>query len=64
MATRGSKGTELQNKNESQILDLCAIVLETSLAAHRFLRHGQSERICANSLANRLRNRGMNVRQQ
>jgi hypothetical protein len=64
MATRGSKGTELQSKKESQILDLCAIVFETSLAAHRCLRHGHSERIYENSLANRLRKRGLNVRQQ
>jgi hypothetical protein len=64
MATKGSKGTELKSKNDSQILDPCAIVLETSLAAHRCLRHGHSERIYENSLANRLRKRRMNVRQQ
>jgi GxxExxY protein len=50
--------------NENQILDLCALVRETSLAAHRFLRHGHNEKIYENSLANRLRKRGMNVRQQ
>ena len=42
--------------NENQILDLCAIIREMSLAAHRFLRHGHSEKIYENSLANRLQN--------
>jgi GxxExxY protein len=50
--------------NENRILDLCATLQETSLAVHRFLRHGHSEKIYENSLANRLRKRGMNVRQQ
>jgi len=50
--------------NENQILDLCAMIRETSLAAHRFLRHGHSEKIYENSLANRLRKRGMKVEQQ
>jgi GxxExxY protein len=50
--------------NENLILDLCAIIRETSLAANRFLRHGHTEKIYENSLANRLRNRGMHVRQQ
>ena len=50
--------------NESEIQDLCAIVREASLAAHRFLRHGHAEKIYENSLANRLRKRGLDVRQQ
>lgn len=50
--------------NEDQILNLCATIRETSLAAHRFLRHGHSEKIYENSLANRLRKRGINVCQQ
>jgi GxxExxY protein len=50
--------------NETQILNICATIRETSLAAHRFLRHGHSEKIYENSLANRLRKQGMNVRQQ
>jgi GxxExxY protein len=49
---------------EAEIHQLCAIVRETSLAAHKFLRHGHSEKIYENSLANRLRKRGFNVRQQ
>ncbi len=51
-------------KPESQILQLCASVRETSLAAHRFLRHGHSEKIYENSLTNRLRKLGLEVRQQ
>jgi len=50
--------------NESQIQSLCAIIRETSLAAHRFLRHGHAEKIYENSLANRLRKRGFDVQQQ
>ncbi len=50
--------------NESEILQLCAIIRETSLAAHRFLRHGHTEKIYENSLANRLRKRGVRVGQQ
>ncbi len=50
--------------NESEIRQLCAIVRETSLAAHRFLRHGHCEKIYENSLANRLRKQGHEVRQQ
>jgi GxxExxY protein len=50
--------------NETQIRRLCATVRETSLAAHRFLRHGHSEKIYENSLANRLRKLGLDVRPQ
>jgi GxxExxY protein len=50
--------------NEPQILQLCAVVRETSLAAHRFLRHGHLEKIYENSLANRLRKAGLSVHQQ
>ena len=64
MATKGSEGSELSGMNQNQILDLCATVREISLAAHRFLRHGHSEKIYENSLANRLRKRGLNVRPQ
>ena len=50
--------------NETEIFKLCATLRETSLAAHRFLRHGHAEKIYENSLANRLRNAGLHVRQQ
>lgn len=50
--------------NESQILQLCSTIRETSLKIHRFLRHGHLEKIYENSLANRLRKQGLVVRQQ
>lgn len=50
--------------NQDQILQLCATIRETSLSAHRHLRHGHLEKIYENSLANRLRKLGLNVRQQ
>lgn len=49
---------------EPEIQQLCAVIRDTSLAAHRFLRHGHNEKIYENSLLNRLRRRGLNVRQQ
>ncbi len=50
--------------NETQVQQLCGILREVSLAAHRFLRHGHGEKIYENSLANRLRKRGLLVQQQ
>ena len=50
--------------NETKIHQLCAAVRAHSLAAHRFLRHGHGEKIYENSLANRLRKLGLDVRQQ
>jgi GxxExxY protein len=47
-----------------RVLELCAIIRETSLCAHRFLRHGHLEKIYEISLANRLRKRGLTVCQQ
>jgi len=39
-------------------------VRETAFSAHRFLRHGQNERVYENSLRNRLRKLGLKVDQQ
>jgi GxxExxY protein len=50
--------------NENAVHQLCAVVREDSLAAHRFLRHGHAEKIYENSLANRLRKRGLLIAQQ
>jgi GxxExxY protein len=50
--------------NQSELHLLCESIRETSLAAHRFLRHGHSEKIYENSLANRLRKKGVLVQQQ
>ncbi len=49
---------------ETRIYDLCALVRETSLSAHRFLRHGHSEKIYENALLHRLRKRGIDVKPQ
>lgn len=50
--------------DDSDIRELCSVVRETALSAHRFLRHGHSEKIYENSLANRLEKRGLVVRRQ
>jgi len=49
---------------EAEIIEICATVRETSLAAHRFLRHGHGEKLYENSLASRLRKLGLNIRTQ
>ena len=49
---------------EPQILQLCATIRETSLAIHRYHRHGHLEKIYENALANRLRKMGLDVRPQ
>jgi len=46
------------------INQLCDIVRETSFAIHRYHRNGHVEKIYENSLANRLRKQGLEVRQQ
>jgi GxxExxY protein len=50
--------------NDPKMKMLCDTVRETAFAAHRFLRHGHSERIYENSLANRLSKSGYQVKQQ
>ena len=50
--------------NESEIMELCAVVRETSFAIHRFFRHGHAEKVYENSLRNRPRKRGLKVEQQ
>ena len=46
------------------IMKLCDIVRETGYAAHRYLRNGHVEKVYENSLANRLRKKGLKVIQQ
>ena len=46
------------------IFKLCDIIRETSLAIHKYHRHGHAEKIYENALANRLRKQGINVTQQ
>jgi GxxExxY protein len=43
---------------------LCDRVRETAFALHRYLRHGQAEKVYENGLAHRLRKQSINVIQQ
>jgi GxxExxY protein len=47
-----------------EINSLCDIVRETSFDIHCFLRNGHLEKIYENALAHRLRNRGLDIKQQ
>jgi GxxExxY protein len=47
-----SKGGDLN------IFQLCDVVRETSLALHRYLRHGHAEKVYQNGLLHRLRKQG------
>lgn len=47
-----------------EALELAAVIRETSFAIHKYLRNGFREKIYENALANRLRKRGFDVRQQ
>jgi len=46
------------------IMQLCDIVRQTGFEAHRYLRNGHVEKVYENSLANRLRKKGLQVVQQ
>ncbi|MFZ9938178.1 MAG: GxxExxY protein [Luteolibacter sp.] len=46
------------------VFALCDLIREEAFALHRFLRHGHKEKIYENGLANRLRKKGLEVRQQ
>ena len=46
------------------VMQLCDTVRETSVAIHRYLRHGHLEKVYENALAHRLRKIGLDVKQQ
>ncbi|MBI3191136.1 MAG: GxxExxY protein [Pedosphaera parvula] len=46
------------------IMKLCDMVRQTGFEAHRYLRNGHVEKVYENSLANRLRKKGLKVVQQ
>jgi GxxExxY protein len=46
------------------IMELCDTVRETSFAIHRYHKHGHLEKVYENALAHRLRNLGLDVKQQ
>ena len=49
---------------DAEIFSLCDVVRECAFSAHRFLRHGHLEKVYEQSLANRLRQKGISVVQQ
>ena len=49
---------------ETDARRLADTIRETAFAAHRFLRHGQNEKVYENSLRNRLRKLGLKIDQQ
>ncbi len=49
---------------EKEVFALCDRIRETSLALHRYLRHGHLEKVYENGLAHRLRKAGLKVVQQ
>ena len=51
-------------RTDEEIMKLCDCIRETSLALHRFLRHGHLEKVYENGLAHRLRKLGLKVEQQ
>lgn len=50
--------------HSTPVLALCDIVRATSMAVHRFHRHGHLEKVYENGLANRLSKAGVAVDQQ
>lgn len=51
-------------KTQAQMFQLCDQVRETSFALQCYLRHGHLEKVYENGLANRLRQAGVQVKQQ
>ena len=49
---------------KDEIFLLCDRVRETAFALHRYLRHGQAEKVYENGLAHRLRKQSIRVIQQ
>jgi len=49
---------------KDSVFELCDRIRETSLALHRYLRHGHLEKVYENGLAHRLRKAGLKVDQQ
>jgi len=48
----------------TDINQLCDLIRETSFSIHKYLRYGHLEKIYENSLSNRLRNNGLDIKQQ
>ena len=54
----------MKNENASDIFALCDLIRQTAFELQSFLRHGHLEKVYENGLANRLRKKGLTVRQQ
>ena len=52
------------NPYSRSIFTLCDVIRETSFEIHNYLRSGFNEKIYENTLANRLRKKGITVEQQ
>lgn len=52
------------HRQKDLIFQLCDVVRETGYAVHRWFRHGHFEKVYENSLVNRLRKKGIDIRQQ
>jgi GxxExxY protein len=60
-----TKSTEsAKAMNEPAALQLADTIRQTAFEAHTFLRHGHNEKVCENSLRNRLRRKNLKVDQQ
>ena len=51
-------------KTQKETFRLCDQIRETAFALHCYLKHGHFEKVYENGLANRLRQRGIQVEQQ
>lgn len=51
-------------KTPNEIFALCDQIRTTSLALHRYLRHGHLEKVYENGLVTRLRKAGLEIKQQ
>jgi GxxExxY protein len=53
-----------ETPGKDPIFELCDVVRETAFDVHKWFRHGQFEKVYENSLANRLRKKGIDAVQQ
>jgi GxxExxY protein len=58
------KNSGIEELKHEKFNELCDIVRETSYAIHRYHAHGHLEKVYENALVHRLRNSGVDVKQQ
>ncbi len=54
----------MKTENPSDIFALCDIIRQTAFELQSYLRHGHLEKVYENGLVNRLRKKGLTVKQQ